>query len=179
MKVREASLLMGANAEDVSAELFDKEITDFSIDSRSVKAGELFFALSQEDYARAGFNGIFADGHQYIEAALGRGAIAAVARADRVRGDQGLTALNDRLLLVDDAIAALQTLAHRVYESWGKPVVGHYRQRRENYREGIDRASSERDRPARVEERAKLQQRSRPAAVGFANGERGQIARAV
>jgi UDP-N-acetylmuramoyl-tripeptide--D-alanyl-D-alanine ligase len=115
---------MGANTADVSAELFDKEITDFSIDSRSVKAGELFFALSQEDYARAGFNGVFADGHQYIKAALGRGAIAAVARADRVRADQSLMALRDRLLLVDDAIAALQTLAHRVYQAWGKPVVG-------------------------------------------------------
>ena len=69
----------------VSAELFDKEITDFSIDSRSVNAGELFFALSQEDYARAGFNGTFADAHEFIPDALSRGAIAAVARADRVR----------------------------------------------------------------------------------------------
>jgi UDP-N-acetylmuramoyl-tripeptide--D-alanyl-D-alanine ligase len=115
---------MGANADDVSAELFDKEITDFSIDSRSVNAGELFFALSQEDYARAGFNGTFHDGHQYIEGALGRGAIAAVARTDRVSRDQSLVAFKDRLLFVDDAIAALQLLAHRVYENWGKPVVG-------------------------------------------------------
>ena len=124
MNVREASVLMGAIADKVSAELFDKEITDFSIDSRAVKAGELFFALSQEDYARAGFNGTFDDGHQYITDALGRGAIAAVARADRVSGDQMLTALKSRLLLVPDAIAALQTLAHRVYEAWGKRVVG-------------------------------------------------------
>src|SRR5512132_3292545 len=115
---------MGANADGAGAELFDKEIKNFSIDSRSVGAGELFFALSQEDYARAGFNGTFADGHQYIQDAVGRGAVAAVARADRVRGDRGLMALGDRLLLVDDAIAALQTLAHRVYESWGKSVVG-------------------------------------------------------
>ena len=124
MNVREASLLMGANAADVGAELFDKEITGFSIDSRSVTTGELFFALSQEDYARAGFNGTFADAHQYIDDAFGKGAIAAVARADRVKGDQHLAALKDRLLLVDGAIVALQTLAHRVYEGWGKPVVG-------------------------------------------------------
>jgi UDP-N-acetylmuramoyl-tripeptide--D-alanyl-D-alanine ligase len=115
---------MGANADGVSAELFDKEITDFSIDSRSVQAGELFFALSQEDYARAGFNGTFHDGHLYLRDAFGRGAIAAVARADRVRADQSLIALKDRLLLVDDAIAALQTLAHGVYERWGKLVIG-------------------------------------------------------
>jgi len=124
VNVREASLLMGAIAEDLSAELFDKEIIEFSIDSRAVKAGELFFALSQEDYARAGFNGTFADGHQYIKDAFAKGAIAAVARADRVSADQTLTALKDRLLLVPDAIAALQTLAHRVYEAWGKTVVG-------------------------------------------------------
>ena len=123
MKVREASLLMGASAADVGSEFFDKEIFDFSIDSRSVHAGELFFALSQDDYVRAGFNGLFADGHQYIADALSRGAAAAVARTDRVRGDRSLMALRDRLLLVDDAIAALQTLAHRVYESWNRPVV--------------------------------------------------------
>ena len=123
MKVGEASLLMGANATGASAELFDKEIKDFSIDSRSVGAGELFFALSQEDYARAGFNGTFADAHQYIQEALEQGAVAAVARADRVRADANLQRLEDRLLLVDDAIAALQLLAHRVYQRWGKSVV--------------------------------------------------------
>jgi UDP-N-acetylmuramoyl-tripeptide--D-alanyl-D-alanine ligase len=114
---------MGAKADAVSAELFDKEIKDYSIDSRSVKAGELFFALSQEDYARAGFNGTFADAHQYIGDALRQGAVAAVARNDR-EGDPRLHDVKDRLLLVDDAIAALQTLAHEVYAAWGKPVVG-------------------------------------------------------
>ncbi len=124
MNVRVASILMGADAASLSAELFDKEITNFSIDSRSVDAGELFFALSQEDYARAGFNGTFADAHAFIADALGRGAIAAVARVDRVRDDERLQALADRLILVDDAIAALQTLARGVYEAWGKTVVG-------------------------------------------------------
>lgn len=114
---------MGANATSVSAELFDKQITDFSIDSRSVGAGELFFALSQQDYARAGFNGEFVDAHRFIADAFERGAIAAVARADRVTGDPELEKLKDRLLLVEDAIAALQLLAHRVYTAWNKPVV--------------------------------------------------------
>ena len=123
MRVGEAARLMGANAEQASAELFDKEIKDFSIDSRSVSAGELFFALSQEDYARAGFNGTFADAHQFIEDALSKGAVAAVGRSDRVAGDASLNRLHDRMLLVDDAIVALQTLAHRVYDAWAKPVV--------------------------------------------------------
>src|SRR5688572_21888796 len=115
---------MGANGDQVSAELFDKEITDFSIDSRSVGAGELFVALSQKDYVRAGFNGTFADAHEFIGDALSRGAIAAVARKDRVSQDPQLQRNAERLLLVDDAIAALQTLARRVYQSWGKTVVG-------------------------------------------------------
>src|SRR5438132_11559885 len=102
---------MGASTASLSAELFDKEIKDFSIDSRSLGAGELFFALSQEDYARAGFNGTFVDAHRFIPQAFSGGAIAAVARADRVREDEHLESMKDRLLLVDDAIAALQTLA--------------------------------------------------------------------
>ena len=124
MKVGEAAALMGAQATSLSAELFDKQITDYSIDSRSVGAGELFFALSQKDYVRAGFNGEFIDGHTFIADAFKHGAIAAVARADRVAGDSELEALKDRLLLVDDAIAALQELAHRVYTAWAKPVIG-------------------------------------------------------
>ncbi|MGB7922178.1 MAG: UDP-N-acetylmuramoyl-tripeptide--D-alanyl-D-alanine ligase [Pyrinomonadaceae bacterium] len=124
MKIGEAASLMGATHASVSATLFDKEIAGFSIDSRTIGAGELFFALSQEDYTRAGFNGEFADAHLFIRQAFGRGAIAAVARADRVRDDASLQALGDKLLLVDDAIAALQTLARKVYEGWGRAVVG-------------------------------------------------------
>lgn len=124
MNVREASILMGADASFVSPELFDKQIKDFSIDSRSVEPGELFFALSQDDYARAGFNGSFADAHEFIADALASGAIAAVGRTERINGDEKLRQLRNRLLLVDDAIAALQTLARRVYEAWGRPVIG-------------------------------------------------------
>src|SRR5689334_16721525 len=114
---------MGATATSTSAAMFDKQIKDYSIDSRSVGAGELFFALSQKDYARAGFNGEFVDGHTFIADAFAkgaRGAVAAVARKDHL---SDLESVKDRLLLVDDAIAALQLLAHRVYTAWGKPVV--------------------------------------------------------
>lgn len=124
MNLRTAAELMGATAEGWSAELFDKQIDNFSIDSRSTAKGELFFALSQPDYERAGFNGTFADAHGFIADALDRGAIAAVARRDRVAADPALAMSCDRLLLVDDAIAALQTLARKVYEQWARPVVG-------------------------------------------------------
>jgi UDP-N-acetylmuramoyl-tripeptide--D-alanyl-D-alanine ligase len=114
---------MGATADAAGAELLDKEIKGFSIDSRSIAAGELFFALSQKDYERAGFNGTFADAHQYIPEVFGRGAVGAVARRDHVAGDALLESLRPSLLLVEDAIAALQTLARKVYEAWGRPVV--------------------------------------------------------
>ena len=123
MKTGTAANLMGAQTDSLSAELFDKEIVGFSIDSRTTGAGELFFALSQKDYARAGFNGTFADAHRFIPQAFSQGAIAAVARRDHVAGDASLQALSSRLLIVEDAIAALQTLARKVYEAWARPVV--------------------------------------------------------
>src|SRR5918912_1477396 len=115
---------MGADARHFSAEMFDKEIVGFSIDSRNTGAGELFFALSQEDYARAGFNGQFVDAHRFIPQALAKGAVAAVARKDHLEPNAELRAIKDRLLLVEDCIASLQTLARRVYEAWARPVVG-------------------------------------------------------
>jgi UDP-N-acetylmuramoyl-tripeptide--D-alanyl-D-alanine ligase len=124
VKIKTAAELMGATIDGLRPELFDKEILDFSIDSRTAEAGELFFALSQPDYERAGFNGTFADAHGFIAGAFERGAIAAVARRQRVEGAEDMKPLIDRLLIVDDVIAALQTLARKVYEQWGMPVIG-------------------------------------------------------
>ncbi len=105
-------------------EEFDTEIAGFSIDSRSVASGELFFALSPEDYARHGFTGTsFTDAHRFIPEAFARGARAAVARTARVEADAELLGYRERLLLVDDAIEALQSLAHSVLEMWGRPVI--------------------------------------------------------
>src|SRR5437764_15488908 len=118
---------MGATTDSLRPELFDKEILDFSIDSRTTEPSELFFALSQPDYERAGFNpdaSGFADAHSYIAGAFERGAVAAVARRQRVEGAEDMQPLLDRLLIVDDVIAALQTLARKVYEAWAKPVIG-------------------------------------------------------
>jgi UDP-N-acetylmuramoyl-tripeptide--D-alanyl-D-alanine ligase len=122
VNIKTAASLMGATTDSLRAELFDTEIIDYSIDSRTAGEGELFFALSQPDYERAGFNGTFADAHDFISQALANGATAAVARRARVTGE--LQVLGDRLLLVDDVIAALQKLARKVYEQWGRPVIG-------------------------------------------------------
>lgn len=114
---------MRASAEAAQG-VFDKEITGFSIDSRATAPGELFFALSPEDYRRHCFTATsFADAHLFIGQAFEQGAVAVVARAARVEGDEALRAYRERLLLVEDVIDALQQLARGVVESWGRPVV--------------------------------------------------------
>lgn len=123
MNLRTAASLMKASAASATAELLEREFSGIAIDSRAVQEGELFFAMSPEDYRRAGFNGTFADGHNFLPQAFENGAIAAVARAGRVEGDEALEALQGRLLLVDDGIVALQALAHEVYKAWARPVV--------------------------------------------------------
>lgn len=105
-------------------EFFDKELTGFSIDSRTVAKGELFFALSAEDYRRHFFTATsFDDAHRFIPAAFERGAAAVVARRERIERDAELQAYRDRLLLVDDCIEALQGVAHGALTKWGGKVI--------------------------------------------------------
>lgn len=82
----------------------------YSIDSRTVGAGELFFAVKGERL----------NGHDFVAAALEKGAVAAVVRKDQ------LDRFPDRskLLAVDDTLVALQTLATAVRKLWGKPLIG-------------------------------------------------------
>jgi UDP-N-acetylmuramoyl-tripeptide--D-alanyl-D-alanine ligase len=85
----------------------------YSIDSRSVAPGELFFAVRGERL----------DGHDFVAAALERGAVAAVVSRARVATlpDAALAA---PLLIAEDPLLALQALAAHVRRQWGKRVVG-------------------------------------------------------
>jgi UDP-N-acetylmuramoyl-tripeptide--D-alanyl-D-alanine ligase len=82
----------------------------YSIDSRTVLPGELFFAVLGERL----------DGHDYVNLALEKGAVAAVVRKDRVDRYPS----QDRLIVVEDTLVALQTLAACVRRFWGKSVIG-------------------------------------------------------
>jgi len=82
----------------------------YSIDSRTVGNGELFFAVKGERL----------DGHDFVAGAIAQGAVAAVVRKDQLHRFPG----NDRLLSVDDTLIALQTLATAVRKVWGKPLIG-------------------------------------------------------
>src|SRR6266705_4029818 len=81
-----------------------------SIDSRTIQPGDLFFAVKGERL----------DGHDFVEQAFSKGAVAAVVRKDQL----GKYLVNTPLLQVDDALVALQTLAAAVRRLWGKPLIG-------------------------------------------------------
>src|SRR5574337_715094 len=82
----------------------------YSIDSRSIQPGELFFAVRCERL----------DGHDFVEQAMQKGAVGAVIRRDELQR----YASPAGLLAVDDTLVALQTLATAVRKMWGKPAVG-------------------------------------------------------
>ena len=89
--------------------------TGYSIDSRTVAAGELFFAVRGERF----------DGHDFVAAALANGAVAAVVSVGWVAPE---SVDRGRLLRVPDAeaggvLAALQRLARMVRRHWGGRVI--------------------------------------------------------
>jgi len=86
--------------------------TGYSIDSRTLRPGDLFFAIRGERF----------DGHDFVAAALERGACAAVIARERLTGLRDVTKQYP-LLATDDPLAALQHLASAVRRHWGKRVV--------------------------------------------------------
>jgi UDP-N-acetylmuramoyl-tripeptide--D-alanyl-D-alanine ligase len=87
-------------------------VCGYSIDSRTVAAGELFFAV----------RGDRLDGHDFITSALQRGAVAAVvSRALVATLPDGVLAVP--LLITEDPLIALQALAAHVRRQWGRLVV--------------------------------------------------------
>ena len=115
---------MNAAASQLNPAMQDREIESFAIDSREVRAGDVFFALSQPDYANNGFNGDFEDATKYVASAFAKGAVACVVRTDRyVERKSELEPFVNQLIFVDDTIKALQLLAHGIYAEWNKPIV--------------------------------------------------------
>jgi UDP-N-acetylmuramoyl-tripeptide--D-alanyl-D-alanine ligase len=80
----------------------------YSIDSRTLSPGDLFIAISGERF----------DGHEYVQAALQKGAIGAIVEAGKqVAGNP------PRLLKVEDTLKALQLLGAAARRLWGKPLL--------------------------------------------------------
>jgi UDP-N-acetylmuramoyl-tripeptide--D-alanyl-D-alanine ligase len=112
-------LTLGQIADWIHAEgEFDDGATalGYSIDSRTIGAGELFFAVRGERL----------DGHDYVEAAVANGAIGAVV-SQRWLAPSGFD--QGKLLRVPDdcedcVLDAMQRLANRVRREWGRRVIG-------------------------------------------------------
>jgi UDP-N-acetylmuramoyl-tripeptide--D-alanyl-D-alanine ligase len=84
----------------------------YSIDSRTATVDELFFAVRGDKF----------DGHDFIAGAFERGAIAAV--VSRARAASLPDAVLARpLLIAEDPLAAMQSLASHVRRQWGHRVV--------------------------------------------------------
>ena len=93
----------------------NSEAVGYSIDSRTIGAGELFFAVTGERM----------NGHDYVAAALANGAVAAVVSNRWLAPDEMDSC---KLLYVpegeDCVLNAMQTLAREVRRRWGKRVIG-------------------------------------------------------
>jgi UDP-N-acetylmuramoyl-tripeptide--D-alanyl-D-alanine ligase len=111
-------LTLGQIADWIHAEgdfTTNTEAVGYSIDSRTIGAGELFFAVQGERF----------DGHDFVEAALANGAVAAVVSM-RWLEPAGMDL--SRLLRVPDhdgcgVLDSLQQLARAVRRAWGKRVI--------------------------------------------------------
>jgi len=79
-------------------------VTGWSVDTRTIAPGDLFFAL----------RGPHHDGHAYVALALEKGAVAAL--VDRPA--------DGKVIQVADVLAAMQTLASWARQQWGGRVVG-------------------------------------------------------
>jgi UDP-N-acetylmuramoyl-tripeptide--D-alanyl-D-alanine ligase len=85
----------------------EEAITGWSVDSRTSRPGDLFFALRGPTH----------DGHQHVSAAFEKGALAAVV-------DRDVPATTGPLIRVGDVLASLQQLARWARDRWGGDVIG-------------------------------------------------------
>ena len=103
-EVIEVAQALGLNAENGG------RVTGWSIDSRTIAPGDLFFAL----------RGLNHDGNAYIDEVLRKGAVAAIAN----QPDDRAVLSEGSVLIVPDTLAALQHTASWALKQWGGEVIG-------------------------------------------------------
>jgi UDP-N-acetylmuramoyl-tripeptide--D-alanyl-D-alanine ligase len=118
MKLGEIANILGSPLG--SSDLSERAVSGFSIDSRAVRAGEVFFAIRGEHY----------DGHRFAADAIRKGAAAAVVSRDFLSSPTEaaqILSLGDnvaKLIPVADTLGALQSLARSVIGKWrGREVA--------------------------------------------------------
>ena len=100
-------------AEFVGAKkVFDQELvaTGYSTDSRTINEGDLFIALRGDRF----------DGRDFVDATFKKGAVGALLEPGK---EDGISADPSRLIYVDDALRALQSLGAAARRLWAKPLL--------------------------------------------------------
>ena len=103
-------LLSRSAGHDLPAWLATAEPRGYSIDSRTIRPGDLFFAIRGENN----------DGHKFLVDVFDKGAVAAVVEKGTTSplGVVAAEEIEPRLIRVADTLEALQSLASAVIKSW-------------------------------------------------------------
>jgi UDP-N-acetylmuramoyl-tripeptide--D-alanyl-D-alanine ligase len=113
LQLQDIAQWIGAEFRPREGDLPQEQATGYSIDTRTLAPGDLFFAIRGERY----------DAHGFVATAFERGARAAVVSRSKVTDVLDL-AHGHSLLIVDDPLQALQILAAAVRRHWNKRVIG-------------------------------------------------------
>ena len=114
LELEQIALWTGAGLWFAPGEFSHKPVTGYSIDSRTLVPGDLFFAIQGERF----------DGHEFVPAAFERGARAAVVTRSKAVNLPESAKKKTLIVVEDDPIVPLQKLASAVRRHWGKRVVG-------------------------------------------------------
>lgn len=96
-----------------SQKKLDHRIDGVSVDSRTIRANEIYFALRGENH----------DGHNFVEQAFANQAMASV--VERAWWKNNRAKIADKpVFLVDDTLKALQESAHAYRKKFSLPVLG-------------------------------------------------------
>src|ERR1041384_7310801 len=87
----------------------DVNVKGWSVDSRTLEPGDLFFALRGPNH----------DGHAYVAEVSRKGAAGVVVDREVEAADARVS-----ILRVEDSLAALQSLAAWARRQWGGSIVG-------------------------------------------------------
>jgi UDP-N-acetylmuramoyl-tripeptide--D-alanyl-D-alanine ligase len=104
LDLQEVARAMGASGSPRPA-----KVTGWSVDTRTQRPGDVYFALRGPNF----------DGHDFVGDAIGKGAAAVVVEQPGAAGQQSA-----ERLVVSDTLCALQQLGHWARTHWGGRVVG-------------------------------------------------------
>lgn len=99
--------ILDINLIDTSSNLTDDHVVGITTDSREIQPGEIFIALTGDNF----------DGHSFINIAIAAGAIAVIV-------SQPLTSLSVPQFIVQDTLKAYQQIASWWRDRFEIPVIG-------------------------------------------------------